>query len=130
MAVAFGSETTSFLAAGPIPGLHEGLPMPDFVRTTSAWCFGCNAETRHEERDVSAGRSPDGRARRACVCVECGVAGMTVVELTEGEYNRLRRVERQLDATRDTLRRVIDAVLSGEELPPPFRRTEPTLSGR
>jgi len=100
------------------------MPESDLVRTTTCWCFGCNAETPHDERDVPADRSPDGRARRTRVCVECGVAGMTAVELTEGEYNRLRRAERQLDATRDTLRRVIDAVLSGEELPAPFRRTE------
>lgn len=102
--------------------------MPDSVRTTTAWCFGCNAETRHEERDIAADRSRDGHLRRARVCVECGVAGMTVIELTEGEYNRLRRAEQQLGGTRDTLRRVIDAVLSGEDLPPPFRRTETSAS--
>ena len=99
------------------------MPANETIRTATCWCFGCNAETRHDERDVPSGRA-DGLSRRTRVCVECGVAGMTIVELTEGGYNRLRRAEGQLVEARGTLRAVVDAVLSGEELPAPFRRTE------
>lgn len=60
------------------------------------------------------------------MCVECGVVAATTVELSEIEYNRLRATERHLEEARRSLRNVVNAVLAGEELPAPFRRTEPT----
>jgi hypothetical protein len=71
----------------------------------------------------------DGLTRRSYVCVECGVVAATTVELSEIEYNRLRATERHLEEARRSLRYVVNAVLAGEELPAPFRRTEPTAIG-
>jgi hypothetical protein len=68
----------------------------------------------------------DGTPRRSYVCVECGVVAATTVELSEIEYNRLRSAECQLEIARRSLRNVVNAVLAGEDLPAPFRRTEPT----
>jgi hypothetical protein len=100
------------------------MPGTDSIRMATSWCFGCNAETWHEERLAPPDRAADGLPRRTRVCTECGVAGMTVVELPEGEFNRLRRSDGQLAETRRTLRQIVDAVLAGEDLPAPFRRTE------
>ena len=101
-----------------MPGIEQD-------RAATGWCFGCNAETRHEDAEAACDRRGDGLVRRTRVCVECGVTKMTVVELSEVELNRLRRAEAELQEARRAFRRLLEAVLSGEELPAPFRRTEP-----
>jgi len=100
------------------------VPGTETTQRTNAWCFGCNVETRHQPIDLPT--ATDGMPRRSYVCVDCGVVAATTVELSEVEYNRLRTTERQLDEARRSLRNVVNAVLAGEELPAPFRRTEPT----
>ncbi|MDQ3332652.1 MAG: hypothetical protein M3552_18715 [Planctomycetota bacterium] len=93
---------------------------------TVNWCFGCNAETGHESQEVP--QLTDGLTRRSHVCVECGIVTATTVEISEVEYNRLRATERSLEEARRSLRHVVNAVLAGEDLPAPFRRTEPATT--
>ena len=98
--------------------------MPGILSDQSqrCWCFECHCETRHESHDLLP--TSDGQPRRARACVDCGATTATTIEVSEVEYHRLLRADRQLQEARRALRQIVDAVLSGGELPAPFRRTE------
>src|SRR5688572_20458988 len=64
---------------------------------TAAWCCGCHAETDHEPA-VDSTRRSDGLCRRTLVCKECRTVTSSTVEISEAEYDCLRRwVGRRLE---------------------------------